>query len=751
MPTLPLPPPEPTPAPALRVPKIQAPTVSQEEAPNAVPPLRVQENHPPVVSQEEEEPEEETDLYEFEKILHHKYAPKGSGSAYQVKVQWKNHPPSYVPVNTFTDRNLNIQAAEAVAVYAQKNNLLQTKGWKAFQHFLPIQTESASNVTFTENRPKHALTKKQKIFFQDAHYAMLAKQQANKAINPDTGELAEYPVLLKSTDGEHWEESCCEEVGRLAQGYPPNIQGTDTMHFIQFSAVPTGRTATYLRLVVADRPTKSNPRRVRFTVGGDKVNYPGDASTKVADLPTAKILINSVISTPGARFMGIDIKDFYLNNPMDRYEYMRMPTNCIPKKIFDLCNLGPLVHKGAVYVEIRKGMCGLPQAGRLASDVLIPILQKAGHHQSETTPGLFKHETRPIAFCLVVDDFGVKYVGKEHAEHLIQTLKEANYKITTDWEGTKFCGIDLKWDYENGTVDLSMNDYVEKALQRFEHPNPNKPEDSPHDWTAPQYGSKQQLTAQPDNSPQLDKLGLKRLQEVTGTLLYYGRAIDSTMLVALGSLAAAQSKGTKATMKACTKLLNYAATHPDAVIRFTRSGMILHIHSDASHLSEPKARSRAGGIFCLSDQHVEPSPHAPPPKINGAVHIISKIMTNVMASATEAEVGALFHNAQDACMLRNTLEFLGHPQPATPIQTDNSCANGIANDTVKQRRSKAIDMRFYWLKDRVRQKQFNIFWRPGKTNRADYFTKHHPASHHREMRPIYLHVEQANLLAQCQC
>ena len=59
------------------------------------------------------------------------------------------------------------------------------------------------------------------MFFEDAHYAMLAKQQANKAINPDTGELAEYPVLLKSTDGEHWEESCCEEVGRLAQGYPP--------------------------------------------------------------------------------------------------------------------------------------------------------------------------------------------------------------------------------------------------------------------------------------------------------------------------------------------------------------------------------------------------------------------------------------------------------------------------------------------------------------------------------------------------
>ena len=123
-------------------------------------------------------------------------------------------------------------------------------------------------------------------------------------------------------------------------------------------------------------------------------------------------------------------------------------------------------------------------------------------------------------------------------------------------------------------------------------------------------------------------------------------------------------------------------------------------------------------------------------------------MNNVMASATEAEVGALFHNAQDACPLRTTLEFLGHPQPATPIQTDNNCAEGILNDTVKQKRSKAIDMRFYWLRDRTKQKQFSIHWKRGKDNHADYFTKHFPASHHREVRPICLHSEQALQLVQ---
>jgi len=111
-----------------------------------------------------------------------------------------------------------------------------------------------------------------------------------------------------------------------------------------------------------------------------------------------------------------------------------------------------------------------------------------------------------------------------------------------------------------------------------------------------------------------------------------------------------------------------------------------------------------------------------------------------MSSAAEAEIGALFHNGKEACHLRTILEEMGHPQPPTVLITDNLTAAGIANDTVKQRRSKAIDMRFYWVRDRVRQGHFRILWLPGSGNHADYFTKHHPASHHRAMRPRYFVV-----------
>jgi hypothetical protein len=513
------------------------------------------------------------------------------------------------------------------------------------------------------------------------------------------------------------------------------------MHFIPISDLPSDRKATYLRIVADYKPHKAEPNRIRFTVGGNRIDYPGKVSTPTADLATVKILLNSVLSTPNARFMTIDIKDFYLNTPMDRYEYMRIPVKDIPPAIMEHYNLRPLIHNHHVLVEIRKGMYGLPQAGILANERLQKHLAASGYTPTPHTPGLYRHHTRPISFSLVVDDFGVKYVGREHAEHLIDTLRSL-YTVTEDWTGTLYLGMTLHWDYEARTVDCSMPGYVQKALTRFQHPAPTRPQHSPHAWTPPSYGIAVQLTPPPDTSAPLPPADITRIKEVVGTLLYYARAIDSTMLVALGTIASAQSEGTDATILAVTQLLNYAATHPDAVLRYHASDMQLAIASDASYLTEPKARSRAGGLHYLTSRSPHPdqppSPHSPLPPINGAIHIHCSIMKNVLSSATEAELGALFDNLKDGTPLRVTLAELGHPQDATRVNTDNACASGIANDTVKQRRSKAIDMRFYWVRDRVRQGHFLIYWAKGKDNLADYFTKHHSPAHHRLMRSRYL-------------
>jgi hypothetical protein len=166
---------------------------------------------------------------------------------------------------------------------------------------------------------------------------------------------------------------------------------------------------TYARIVADERPEKPEPDRIRVTMGGDRINYPGDCGTPTADLLTVKLLLNSVISTEHAKFMTIDIKDFYLMTPMDRYEYFQMKLDLFPEDIIEEYGLRNLVDdRGFVHCEVRRGMYGLPQAGLLAQQQLIKRLNKAGYHQSVTTPGFWKHEWRPISFTLVVDDFGVK-------------------------------------------------------------------------------------------------------------------------------------------------------------------------------------------------------------------------------------------------------------------------------------------------------------------------------------------------------
>ena len=218
--------------------------------------------------------------------------------------------------------------------------------------------------------------------------------------------------------------------------------------------------------------------------------------------------------------------------------------------------------------------------------------------------------------------------------------------------------------------------------------------------------------------------------------MYYARAVDITTLVALSSIASEQSQATTTTKKHVQQLMDYLSTHKDATIRYVASDMILNVHSDASYLSKPKARSRIGGIFFLGQN---PQPHQPI-QLNGPIHTIASICKFVVASAAKAELGALFYTCQDATILRLTLEELGHPQPTMPVHCDNSTAVSIANDTVKKQRSRAMEKDFFWTVDQVARGNFNVTRQPGKENLADYFTKHFDAKHHQTVRPYYLHT-----------
>jgi hypothetical protein len=129
-------------------------------------------------------------------------------------------------------------------------------------------------------------------------------------------------------------------------------------------------------------------------------------------------------------------------------------------------------------------------------------------------------------------------------------------------------------------------------LHKFQHQPPTRAQHTPYRWwNELVYGTNSQLTDPVDEAAPLPPGGIKQLQQITGTLLYYVRAVDPTMLVALGTIAAQQSKGTEAPADVIVQLLNYCATHIVSTIRYRASDMILHIHSDVSYLFEANAQS----------------------------------------------------------------------------------------------------------------------------------------------------------------
>ena len=133
-------------------------------------------------------------------------------------------------------------------------------------------------------------------------------------------------------------------------------EGTNTIYFIDKADIPAERwkDVTYGRVVVAYRPKKSDPYQTQLIVGGNLISYPGDCGTPTVDLITVKLLINVIISTLGAKFMTIDINDFYLNTPMARYKYMRLKLCDIPEDVTKNYNLETKVkNNGYVYIEIR--------------------------------------------------------------------------------------------------------------------------------------------------------------------------------------------------------------------------------------------------------------------------------------------------------------------------------------------------------------------------------------------------------------
>jgi hypothetical protein len=198
-----------------------------------------------------------------------------------------------------------------------------------------------------------------------------------------------------------------------------------------------------------------------------------------------------------------------------------------------------------------------------------------------------------------------------------------------------------------------MPKYIPKALRKFQHPTPSSPQHQPYKIVPVKYGARVKRV-DIDTSKPLSKDNIKHVQDIVGTLLYYGRAVDPTLLTALSPIAAGQSKGTVTVANTCQQLLDYVSTHPNAGICYKACDMILAIHTNASYLSEPSGKSRASAHFYLTNDGDEDFNNSP-------ILNLASIINHGMSSASEAELDALYYGCKLAVPLCTTLEEMGHP------------------------------------------------------------------------------------------
>jgi hypothetical protein len=511
----------------------------------------------------------------------------------------------------------------------------------------------------------------------------------------------------KSHAGPHakyWAQADGEEIERLFV--------TGTIKPEVFRNIPHDRVITYVNPVCVEKTNDDGSMkfRTRLTIGGDRIQYPFDTAAVTAEMDAIKILLNCMISE-NARWSTADLTDFYLGTDLPHPEYIRIPRNLIPAKVIEFYDLESFFTNNALYCSVHKTHYGLPQAGALSQQRLFRHLKDHGYTQIPSSPSVFRNQDGSIRFALVVDDFAIVWTDQTSMDHFVRTLTML-YQVKVNWEGTKYLGMDIRINRSERHVTLTMPGYIRKLLQRV-RPNGLKGASTPAQHTPPNYANPGAQKATIDASPLASETDKKLLQSVVGTLLYYCRAVDPSICTAVHQLGSVQAKPTQDDMAKMERLLQYVSTHQNNGIRYHASNMVLQLMSDASYLSRPRARSVCG---CTSYFGLITA-------INGPISCGSWMIDCVCASVAEAETAGGFRAAQTATSHRRIASDLGYPQPATVLRLDNTVAIGIASGSMNAKRSKSMDMRFFWLVDRVQQGQFIVSHVPGIWNIADHFTK----------------------------
>ncbi len=275
------------------------------------------------------------------------------------------------------------------------------------------------------------------------------KEHCFRVVHPVTEQtITQYKKLQHDPDLKHiWVSAMSKELHHLAQGKAGITTATNTIFFLahkDIRCIPTNQVVTYAHIIIDHRPSKEDTNRDHIIVGGNLITYSFELTTCTTDMVSSKLLWSSTISTRGAQFAGANIKNMYIETPLDRYKFIKMSLSLFPQDIIHHYGLFDRALNGNIYMEICKGVYGLPQAVILANKLLKKCLAKHGYFKQPHTPGLWKHSSRPVWFNLAVDDFGIKYIGKEHLQHLYDALQKETYGIVENQTSNIYGGINLK-------------------------------------------------------------------------------------------------------------------------------------------------------------------------------------------------------------------------------------------------------------------------------------------------------------------
>jgi hypothetical protein len=548
----------------------------------------------------------------------------------------------------------------------------------------------------------------------DAQYSLWSHIHA---VYTETGKLTYHKsqLLKDEVARKKWAGKMDAEMYRL-------IVTTRTATPVARGDIPADKMISYCSLLLEAREGKD--WRVRCVFGGDRQTPRPEWTSRNSDMVTKKIFANAMVSS-GKKLCILDIKDFYIApmNVLESPEYMFLAPKDISPKMRE--EYGHLIEEstGRLYLRIDKSIYGMRQAGFIAQKNLIELLKENGYRESGYD-SIFTSSDGKVIFLTHTDDFAIGYDEDDGVERLKNILTAAKYTLVIDKDAKNFCGFQVKYDREAlvPSMTLSVEKILEKALLRFGYSEDDKlkKKSTPYPTAITQdnrnYDPREQKA---DESRGLDPKEVTLLQEMIGVLRYIAMAVYGHLELCIAKIAASMAEPRLAMLDATKRIFQYLS-NPDnrgRCLRYEKSDMQLRAVSDASYGTETRFRSRTGGFIYLGRNDDEDWVNAP-------IEIMCSVQQNVCTCTVEAEYVALFDIGTRLIYLKELIQGMGYAQRTIEIECDNQGAVGIATLTKNNRKMRHIAMRYHWTREQVIQKIFDIIWRTGKNNKADYATKY---------------------------